>query len=158
MCVWATKRDFLDRDCQGCPRQPGLLGSFGIHSCRLPPSSWRHIPAFSFINFAGVGDGGYYPDILADRVQKFEDTLTKIVGKHTIVLGGDFNFWQTPRVEDPMQVNGSISFNGQFSSLAAEIPGVSAISDLADLELGFPSGGLYTQKSVCQRTDRGRLV
>ena len=102
-----------------------------------------------------MGDGGYYPDILPDRVQKFEDTVTKIVGRHTIVTGADINFWQTPGVEDPKQVNGSISFNGQFSSLAGEIPGVSTISDLADLELGFPSGGLYTRSPIVNKLTGG---
>jgi hypothetical protein len=105
-------------------------------------------PQFNFSNFAGLGDGGYSPDILKDRVEKFEDSVTKIVGRHTIVAGGDFNFWQTPQVEDPKQVNGGINFNGQFSSLAGEIPNASTVSDLADLELGFPAGGLYTRNPI----------
>jgi hypothetical protein len=137
--------DYLDRDCQGCPRQPGLLSGFGIQGLQASAPQYEAYPAFSFSNFAGVGDGGYNPDVLKDRIEKYEDTLTKIVGKHTIIVGGDLNFWQTPQVEDPIQLNGTISFNGQFSSLAAEIPGVSAISDLADLELGYPSGGFFTK-------------
>jgi len=149
------QRDFLDLDCQGCPRQPGLLGSFGIQQLQAPTKQLEEYPAFGFANFAGVGDGGYFPDILPDRVEKFEDTVTKIVGRHTIVAGVDLNFWQTPGVEDPKQVNGSISFNGQFSSLAGEIPGVSTISDLADLELGFPAGGLYTRSPIINKLTGG---
>jgi hypothetical protein len=149
------QRDFLDLDCQGCPRQPGLLASFGIQQLQAPTKQLEEYPSFGFSNFSGVGDGGYYPDILPDRVEKLEDTVTKIVGRHTIVGGGDFNFWQTPGVEDPKQVNGSISFNGQFSSLAGEIPGVSTISDLADLELGFPAGGLYTRNPVINKLTGG---
>jgi hypothetical protein len=149
------QRDFLDYDCQGCPRQSGLLASFGIQGLQASTKQLEEYPSFGFSNFAGVGDGGYNPIILPDRIEKFEDTLTKIVGKHTIVVGGDFNFWQTPGVEDPKQVNGSISFNGQFSSLAGEIPGVSAISDLADLELGFPSTGLYTRSPIINKLTGG---
>jgi hypothetical protein len=149
------QRDFLDLDCQGCPRQPGLLGSFGIQQLQAPTKQLEEYPAFGFSNFSGLGDGGYYPDVLPDRVEKFEDTVTKIVGRHTIVAGADLNFWQTPGVEDPKQVNGSISFNGQFSSLAGEIPGVSTISDLADLELGFPAGGLYTRSPVINKLTGG---
>jgi len=149
------QRDFLDLDCQGCPRQPGLLAGFGIQNLQAPTRQLEQYPAFGFSNFAGVGDGGYFPDILPDRIEKFEDTITKIVGKHTIVAGGDFNFWQTPGVEDPKQVNGSISFSGQFSSLAGEIPGVSTISDLADLELGFPAGGLYTRSPIINKLTGG---
>jgi hypothetical protein len=149
------QQDFLDLDCQGCPRQAGLLGSFGIQQLQAPTKQLEEYPSFSFSNFSGVGDGGYYPDILPDRVEKFEDTVTKIVGRHTIVTGADINYWQTPGVEDPKQVNGSISFDGQFSSLAGEIPGVSTISDLADLELGFPSGGLYTRSPIVNKLTGG---
>jgi hypothetical protein len=149
------QRDYLKLSCQGCPRHSGLLASFGIQNLQAPTNQLEEYPAFGFSNFAGVGDGGYFPDILPDRIEKFEDTLTKIVGKHTIVVGGDFNFWQTPGVEDPKQVNGSISFNGQFSSLAGEIPGVSAVSDLADLELGFPAGGLYTRSPIINKLTGG---
>jgi hypothetical protein len=137
--------EYLDRECQGCPRQPGLLASFGIQGLQASSPQYEEYPAFGFNNFAGVGDGGYSPDILKDRIEKYEDTLTKVAGKHTIIVGGDFNFWQTPEVEDPKQVNGTISFSGQFSSLAGEIPNVSAVSDLADLELGYPAGGLFTK-------------
>jgi hypothetical protein len=129
------------------PRPPGTLASFGIQNLQASPDLELY-PQFNFTNFAGWGDGGYNPDILKDRVEKFEDTVTKIVGRHTVVAGGDFNFWQTPQVEDPKQLNGSISFNGQFSSLAGEIPNLSTVSDLADLELGFPAGGLYTRNPI----------
>jgi hypothetical protein len=145
------QRDYLFYGCSGCPRQSGLLASFGIQQLQAPTKQLEAYPYVGLVNFAGVGDGGYNPDILPDRVQKFEDTVTKIVGRHTIVAGGDFNFWQTPGVEDPVQVNGYIGFNGQFSSLAGEIPGVSTISDLADLELGFPSGGNYTRSPIVNK-------
>jgi hypothetical protein len=54
-------------------------------------------------------------------------------------MGGDFNFWQTPGVEDPLQVNGQITFNGQYSSLFGETTGASSAADLADLELLNPA-------------------
>jgi hypothetical protein len=139
------QQDYLIRDCQGCPRQEGLLASFGIDNLQASAPQYESYPAFGFTNFAGVGDSGYNPDVLKDRIEKYEDTVTKIVGKHTIIAGGDFNFWQTPAVEDPIQLNGTINFNGQYSSLAAEIPNVSAISDLADFELGYPSDGFFTK-------------
>jgi len=139
------QHDYLIRDCEGCPRQKGLMASFGIQNLQASSPQYEEYPAFGFSNFSGLGDGGYNPDVLKDRIEKYEDTLTKIVGKQTIIVGGDLNFWQTPGVEDPIQLNGTISFSGQYSSLAAEIPGVSAISDLADLELGYPSGGFFTK-------------
>lgn len=149
------QRDYLDLDCQGCPRKSGLLSSFGIQNLTAPTPQAEAYPQFLFSNFAGVGDGGYFPDVLNDRIEKFEDTVTKIVGKHTIVMGGDFNFWETPGVEDPLQVNGQISFNGQYSSLFGEIPGVSAASDLADLELGYPSSGFFTKNPFINKLEGG---
>jgi hypothetical protein len=139
------QQDYLIRAPNGFPRSAGLLASFGIEGLQAPAPQYEEYPLFNFTNFAGWGDSGYSPDVLKDRIEKYEDTLTKIVGKQTITVGGDLNFWQTPAVEDPIELNGSITFNGQFSSLAAEIPGVSAVSDLADLELGYPSGGFFTK-------------
>ena len=139
------QQDYLIRAPKGFPRSSGLLASFGIQNLSASSPQFEEYPLFNFTNFAGWGDGGYSPDVLKDRIEKYEDTLTKIVGKHTIIVGGDLNFWQTPAVEDPIELNGSLTFNGQFSSLAAEIPGVSAVSDLADLELGYPSGGFFTK-------------
>jgi len=73
--------------------------------------------------------------------------LTKIKGRHTMVFGGNFTFYQVLGYEDPVQLNGAATFNGQYSSLAGEVPGVSAASDLADLELGYPSSGAYTKNA-----------
>lgn len=149
------QNDYLKFDCEGCPRKSGLLGSFGIQNLQAATADLEEYPLVNFSNFSSWGDKGYLPDVLNDRVEKFEDTLTKIAGKHTIVVGGDLNFWQTPGVEDPIQVNGSMTFNGQFSSLGAEIPGVSAISDLADLELGYPSGGFFTKNPFVTKLSGG---
>src|SRR5579864_1611714 len=149
------QRDYLDLDCQGCPRQKGLLGGFGIQNLQAPTPQAEAYPQFLFSNFAGVGDGGYFPDILNDRIEKFEDTVTKIMGKHTLVMGGDFNFWQTPGVEDPLQVNGQITFNGQYSSLFGETTGASSAADLADLELGYPSSGFFTKNPFINKLQGG---
>lgn len=139
------QRDYLDLDCAGCPRQAGLLASFGIQNLVAPEPQFEAYPSFGFANFAGVGDGGYFPDILTDRVWKVEDTVTKVRGKHTLAVGADLNFWSDPGVEDPKQANGTISFNGQYSSLNFESSAASTIADLADLELGSPDYGLFTE-------------
>ncbi len=149
------QRDYLIVDCQTCPRQSGLLASFGIQNLAAAAPQYEKYPAFGFTNFSGVGDSGYLPDVLSDRIEKFEDTVTKVAGKQTLIFGGDLDFWQTPQVEDPIQLNGTISFSGQFSSLAAEIPGVSAISDLADLELGYPSSGFFTKNAFVSQLHGG---
>ena len=43
------QRDFLDLDCQGCPRQPGLLASFGIQQLQAPTKQLEEYPSFGFI-------------------------------------------------------------------------------------------------------------
>jgi len=139
------QRDYLDLDCADCPRQPGLIASFGIQNLAAAAPQFEAYPLFGFSNFAGVGDGSYFPDILNDRVWKVEDTVTKVRGKHTLAAGADFNFWSAPGVEDPKQANGFIGFNGQYSSLNFESPAVSTVADLADLELGSPNSGLFTE-------------
>ena len=55
-------------------------------------------------------------------------------------------------------MNGRFNFNGQYSSLAGEIPGVSSVSDLADMELGYPSGGKYTKNAIVTNLVGGRWI
>ena len=154
------QRDYLNFSCAGCPRTPGTLASFGIASLAASSSQLEEYPNFTFTNFALWGDGlpGYFPDIVPDSIEKYEDTLSKTLGRHTITVGGDLNFWQTNGVEVPVQVNGLIGFNGQYSSLAGEIPAVSAVSDLADLELGYPSNGSYTQSPIVTHLVGGKWI
>ena len=143
------QQDYLRYSCQACPRPPGTLGSFGIAGLAAPNPQFELYPNVTFSNFAAWGDGfpGYYPDILPDSLYKIEDTLTKIIGKHSLSFGADLNFWQTKGVEDPVQANGIINFNGQFSDLAGESSAATSAADAADLELGYPAGGFYTKNA-----------
>jgi hypothetical protein len=149
------QRDYLWFDCAACPRAPGTLAGMGIENLSPPGPQYEEYPYISTNNFAPWGDYGYTPTVVPDQMVKIEDTLTKIHGRHTIVAGGDFNFWQTRGVADPKALNGLLTFNGQYSSLAGEIPGVSSVSDLADLELGYPSEGLYTQHPFVNEIEGG---
>lgn len=138
-------RNYLNFECAECPHPPGTLASFGIQGVSAATPQTEIDPMITFVNFAQVGDGGYFPDVLPDTQEMVEDTVTKIKGRHTIEAGGNFYFYQLLGYEDPKQLNSTLGFNGQYSSLASEIPGVSTISDLADLETGFPASGQYTQ-------------
>jgi Carboxypeptidase regulatory-like domain/TonB dependent receptor-like, beta-barrel len=140
-------RGYQDRECADCPHPPGTLAGFGIQGVSASSPQTEIVPDILFANFAEWGDGGYNPDILPDMLEKYEGTLTKIHGRHTIAVGGDFNFYQLLGYQDPAQLNGQIFFNGQYSSLAGVVPDVSAISDLADMELGYPSSGNYMKNA-----------
>ncbi len=154
------QKDYLTYTCEGCPRPPGTLASFGIAGLTTPLPQFELYPNFSFQNFPTWGDGfpGYFPVAAPDSIEKYEDTFTKVIGRHTIALGAEFDFWQTKGVSDPLQSNGNFNFNGQYSSLAGEIPDVSSFSDLADLELGYPSGGDYTKNAIITNLVGGRWI
>ena len=154
------QRDFLTYACSGCPRATGTLAGFGIAGLTDPLPQFDEYPNIVLNNFALWGDGfpGYYPVRAPDAIEQFEDTFTKSAGRHTFSLGANLDFWQTKSVSDPLQVNGRFDFNGQYSSLAGEIPGVSTVSDLADLELGYPSGGQYTKNAVLTNLVGGRWI
>jgi hypothetical protein len=140
-------RGYENRKCAECPWPPGNLASFGIQGVSATSPQTEIAPQITFNNFAQLGDSGYDPDILPDMLEKYEGTLTIIHGRHTIVTGADTNFYQLLGYGDPKQLNGLITFNGQYSSLAGETPDSSLISDLADLELGFPASGQYQKNA-----------
>ena len=153
-------KDYLALTCQGCPRQAGLIESFGIAGLKAPVPLDEEYPNFTFSNFASWGDGlpGFYPDIVPDSMYEYEGTLTKILGRHTLTTGADLDFWQTEGVQDPLQVNGLIQFSGQYSDLAGESSAAATASDLADMELGYPSGGDYTANSFAQELHGGNWI
>ncbi len=154
------QRNYLSYNCQGCPRPPGTLASFGIAGLTNPLPQFNLYPNVSFQNFPLWGDGfpGYYPVAAPDSIERYQDTFTKVAGRHTIALGTTWDFWQTKGVTDPFQANGVFYFNGQYSSLAGEIPGVTNVSDLADLELGYPSAGDYTKNAIVTNLVGGRWI
>jgi hypothetical protein len=125
-------------DCGDCPYPAGFLDGFGITGLvALPPTS--HFPAFSVGGFSTPADGTYRPLNQPDSVEKYMDNITWIHGRHTVVVGADIQFWQALRNSSPYAPAGQFSFSGQYSSLGQEIPGVPAISGLADFEQGWPS-------------------
>ncbi len=154
------QRNYLSYNCEGCPRPAGTLASFGIAGLENPLPQFNLYPNVSFQNFPLWGDGfpGYYPVSAPDSIEQYGDTFTKVIGRHTLSFGGTLDFWQTKGVTDPFQANGLVSFNGQYSSLAGEIPGISSVSDLADLELGYPSAADYTKNAIVTNLVGGRWI
>jgi hypothetical protein len=154
------QNDYLKYSCEGCPRPSGTLASFGIVGLAASSPQFEENPNVTFSNFASWGDGfpGYYPDILPDSLYKYEDTVTKIRGRHNFSFGADLNFWQTNGVEDPEQVNGILNFDGQYSDLAGESGAATVAADAADLELGYPSGGFYTKHAFVTRLVGGTWI
>jgi hypothetical protein len=140
-------RNYMHLDCAECPHPPGTLAGFGIEGVQATSPQTEEDPYVTLSNFAYLGDYSYSPDVVPDMQEMYEDTLTKIKGRNAIEAGGSAYFYQLLGYEDPIQLNSEVNFNGQYSSLAGEIPNVSAVSDLADLEAGFPSSGDYTKNA-----------
>lgn len=140
-------RNYLNRECAECPHPAGSLEGFGIEGVQASSPQTEIDPLVTFVNFAAWGDGSFNPDVVPDTLEMYEDMLTKIHGRHTMMAGGNLYFYQLLGYEDPAQLNGVINFNGQYSSLAGEIPNSSTISDLADLEEGFPASGNYMKNA-----------
>jgi hypothetical protein len=126
-------------NCQACPRSQGFIESFGIKSLRSLAPSLEGFPFFGFVNFAGVGDAGYRPVTNVEMLEQYEDNLTWTHGRHTVLVGTDLQWWQDLRQQNPYSPHGQFAYNGQYSGLAGEIPSAGGISDLADLELGYPN-------------------
>ena len=126
-------------NCQQCPRAPGFIGSFGVKNMKSLGPALEGYPFFTFNNFTGVGDAGYRPVTNVEMVENPGDSLTWTRGRHTIVIGADMQWWQDLRQQNPYSPHGQFTLNGQFSSLAGEIPNAGSVSDLADLLLGYPS-------------------
>ena len=121
------QKDYLTYSCQGCPRPAGTLAGFDIAGLTNPLPQFNLYPNVTFSNFPTWGDGfpGYYPVAAPDAVEQYEDTFTKVIGRHTIAIGANLDFWQTPNVTDPLQANGLLTFNGQISRhWPGEIPNV----------------------------------
>ncbi|HEV2380424.1 MAG TPA: hypothetical protein VG206_11590 [Terriglobia bacterium] len=123
--------------CQECPRPAGFEENFGIKNLSAPNPSLEGFPFFSFSNFSGVGDSNYRPTLSLEQTEDYGDDLTWTHGRHTLVVGDDFQWWQNLPWESPYSPHGQFTQNGQYSSLAGELPGTSGVSDLADLELGY---------------------
>ena len=154
------QRDFLSYACETCPRQAGTIESYGIHNLVASSPTVEEVPNFTLNNFATIGDGfpGYYPENLPDTIEQFEDTVTLTHKGHTMVFGGSVDFWQTKGLQDPVQANGYINFNGQYSALAGESTALTGISDLADLEQGYPAYGFFTQNAIITNLVGGRWL
>jgi hypothetical protein len=136
-------------NCLECPRAQGFIESFGIKNVHSLGPALEGFPYFSFVNYAGVGDAGYRPVTNVEMVENYGDHLTWTKGRHTVVVGTDVQPWQEFRQQNPYSPHGQFSFDGQYSGLAGETPDAGLVSDLADLELGYP----YNAGSMLAYTD-----
>lgn len=132
------QRNWLESNCEACPRATGYMESFGINNLAPAYPGSEGFPLFVPTNYATVGDTNNRPLTSPDMEEKYSDNLTWIHGRNSVVVGADIQFWQVLRMLTDGYAHGELDYNGQYSGLAGEVPGVTGVSDLADLLQGFP--------------------
>jgi len=152
------QKNYLDMSSEGVPRPPGTLASMGIAGLAADNPMFEEYPSIGFNNFAGWGDGTYNPDILPDATIKYSDMMTKVLKRHTLTFGFDFNFWNTKGMTAPYAPNGAFYFDGRFSALGGGSADASSASDLADLELGYPANAFYTKNPIVSNLTGGNWL
>ncbi len=114
------------------------LGTLGIVAPNGPPGWGTYQPAISLNNFSIAGAG---VSKLYDTTWHGSETLTKILGRHTLKMGGEFSYLTVSQRSVPG--NGSFTFNGSETG-----------SDIADLLIGAPNQ--YIQSGMQQLDPRTR--
>jgi len=143
------QRDYSLIACQGCPRPPGTIASFGVTNLvgagpdleRYPQfnfsaSASRNSPG-SFATYTAAGNGSYTPQWNPDMVETYQYHLNWTHGKHTIQGGADMSWWQSFHTQTAFAPNGLFFFDGRYSSLAGEST-QAGISPIGDFLLGYP--------------------
>ena len=86
------------------PREAGFMASFGIDNFQAIGPEYEAFPFFGISGFGSVGDAGYRPATYPDMVEKYQDNLSWVHGKHTIVVGADMQFYQNLRIMAPVSL------------------------------------------------------
>ncbi len=116
-------------NCEHCPRAAGFVKSFGINGLTALSPKLEGFPAFEFgQGYSTVGDSNYRPVESNDMVEKYNETLTLIKGKHTLAFGFDIQPYQSLRNQAPFSPHGQFSYGGLYSG-----------SSIADFLLGYPN-------------------
>lgn len=91
-----------------------------------PENPLDRIPSLIFSQGYGSYDVAYWPYSLTSPIRTYQDTLTQIVGKHTLKYGFDYQY---DMKNQPAQVRtqGEFHFNGEFTG-----------NSFADFLLGLP--------------------
>jgi hypothetical protein len=94
------------------------------------------LTVFAPSGYRRLGDPGYAPTLLASRETQVSDSLSWVLGRHTLKFGGQlrrsqFNILQVSRPR------GNFSFSGQFTRNPASADGTG--NSIADMLLGLPS-------------------
>ena len=92
-------------------------------------------------NIAGLSNPGsdpYIPEFRAINQYSYVGKLTKVYGKHTFKIGGEYDRWQTLMNAAPTFPEGNFGFDGSFTKDPNAASGVITGAPFADFLLGYP--------------------
>ncbi|MGC1935535.1 MAG: TonB-dependent receptor, partial [Candidatus Acidiferrales bacterium] len=96
------------------------------------------IPQINFSSFTGLSDP--VPSLVRNQTIRFNDTVTYVLTKHAITMGGEIRRMELNTASDPIP-RGAFSFTGQMTSQLDSsgnlVPGELGV-DFADFLLGVP--------------------
>jgi hypothetical protein len=113
-----------------------VAGDLGITGVSQEPINWGP-PVISFTNYGGISLAA--PSLTRNQTISFSGGMNKVGKKHSIRMGGDFNWLQRNSQRDS-NARGTYSFNGYATVLldaqGRQVPGTG--NDFADFLLGLP--------------------
>ena len=117
---------------------PATLGFAPGFVSQMPVKKFPSVSTTGYqgTGFSGVNNRNYY-------TYGGNGTITKLIGGHSYKIGADYRLLGV-KAQNFGQSAGSFTFNGQF---AAANPTTNTRNAIADLLLGYPSSGSFTQNS-----------
>src|SRR5207245_8181286 len=101
---------------------PGFMEGFAIQGLKALSPDDEGFPVFRVLGFLGVGDSNYRPVISNDMVEKYNDNLTMVSGRHTAVVGVDMQPYQVLGTQSPFSPHSQFSFDDRFRVLVCRFP------------------------------------
>ena len=100
------------------------------------------LPTLSFSDGSSIpiGSSGFLPSIEKQNSFVFTDNLNKVLGAHTLKIGGEIRLEQFT-IFQPSQSRGSMNFGTEFTSNPGAIASDGVGNAFATFQLGIPDGG-----------------
>ncbi len=92
--------------------------------------------------FSGLDSNPYDPELRAINQFSYVGRLTKVAGRHTFKIGGEYDRWQVMINAAPSFPQGEFSFDGEYTQDPNAATGVLTGFPFADFLLGYPVSAL----------------
>lgn len=122
---------------RGIPEAGTALPPQGLRVSGVPDNpATNGLTLFAPSGYRRLGDPSYAPTLLSSRETQLSDSLSIILGRHSLRFGGQFR-WSQFNIFQLSRPRGNFNFSGQFTRNPGAPDGTG--SPLADMLLGLPS-------------------